>query len=381
MARPNRIPIPLGQRLDDLRRGPLQVLIWVGTAVGAFLLIERQSAEYEFLGLARALEAEVSADVDGRLAEVLVEPFEDVAAQQVIARLDDSLVLARIEAAMASIDALSARTKSERARLAQALDRELRDRTSELRRYLVDEQDRRLARLGVEVQIEADLVERDRLDLRVLRTRELVKDGIATEAELEDLTLRRARFDTTVSENRALAAALSQAEEAAASRRREYEAQAPGPADEDPWLAPILAEVRSATLGLEEIRVSRRSLTLTAPFAGRVSGILAHQGQGLLAGEPVATVASPHASELLAFLPQETMRTLRPGTRVMVSRLDDTARTAEALVTRVGPLVEQLPARLWRDPTRPEYGRSVLIAGVDGLELTPGEIAWLRPLD
>ena len=97
--------------------------------------------------------------------------FDDVLASQPVARLDDALLLARIETALASIEALSAQTEAEGARLQAELkldlERERRARTPELRRYRVDEENFRLDRLAVEVQIEADLIERERLDLEL----------------------------------------------------------------------------------------------------------------------------------------------------------------------------------------------------------------------
>ena len=96
MAKLKRVPIPLDQRLDDLRRGPLAVLLWGAAALGAWTLLTNQGQEVRLIGLATSVEAEVSAAVDGRIAEVLVAPFEDVLAGQVIARLDDAALGARM---------------------------------------------------------------------------------------------------------------------------------------------------------------------------------------------------------------------------------------------------------------------------------------------
>jgi multidrug resistance efflux pump len=372
---------PFVQRLDELRRGPLALVVWITAAISVFFLLERRQQGFEFLGLAQSLEAEVSTDFDGRLAELLVAPFDQVASQQPIARLDDGLLQARIESARGAIAELQARVETVRAELALDHDRELRTRADELRRFQLDEEARRLERLELAVGIEADLVERDRLDLALERTRELVAKGIASEAELDDLRLLRQRVDVTVRESRRLAAALDAAASEADERRRAYEADAPELLAADPWVEPLTAAVRAEVLRVEELGVQRRSLTLTAPFGGQVSRVLAAPGQALLAGEPVAFVADGRAGEVLAYVPEAALHSVREGTRVVVARRDDPSREAEALVARLGPMVEQLPARLWLDPNFPEYGRPALVAGVAGLALAPGEVALIRLLD
>lgn len=405
MVRSQKIRIPLSERLHDFRRGPLQVLIWAGAAVTAFVLIERKQARFEFQGVVRALQAEISADVDGRIAELLVVPFDDVAAGETIARLDDALLLAEIETSLASIEELKQQIEIERMRVqadldaqnerrldrlrrerneeARDYDTELRRYHSELRRYRIDEEEQRLARLAVEVQIEADLVERERRDLKVQRTRELVAAGDTAIEKLDDAELKRDQVDATIKENRKLVEALVEVYHAAVARRRDFEARKPLSIRETPIPAapdtlPVFASVRAETLRVEEIRVRRRALTLTAPFAGRVSSVLAARGQALLAGEPVAMLTSPYADEILAYVPEEAIGAFRLGTRVLVSRRADTKLTAEATVTRLAPAVEELPARLWRSAAQPEYGRAVLCAGVRGLDLTPGESTLVR---
>ena len=62
----------------------------------------------------------------------------------------------------------------------------------------------------------------------------------------------------------------------------------------------------------------------------------------------------------------------------LISSRSHPERVAETQVVRVGPTVQELPQRLWRDPRTPAYGRSVIIAGVQGLELTPGELVNVK---
>jgi hypothetical protein len=45
---------------------------------------------------------------------------------------------------------------------------------------------------------------------------------------------------------------------------------------------------------------------------------------------------------------------------------------------RVGPTVQELPQRLWRNPRVPDYGRAVVIAAAPSMQLTPGEIVNVK---
>jgi len=387
-----KIPIPLRQRLDDFRRGPLQLLIWGGTALLAFLLLERQQiVEFQILGIVRSLESEVSTPVDGRLVEVLVEPFDDVVAGDIVARLDDSLLQARIATSLAAIESLSMQLEVERraldvqlandrARLQSDYEFEKHRHRTELRRFWINEEDRLLEKLAVDVQIEAALVQRDLLDLRILRTRPLVEADATSLNVLDNLELERDRVEATIEGNRKLASTFAAAHEAAIARRVAYQADVPQ-APLELLGTPLHASIRAETLRVEEIRVQRGALLLTVPFAGRISRVLAANGQALLAGEPVAMVTSAHADEVMAYLPEAASEPLYPGTRMLVSPRDWPALSAEATVTRLGPSVELLPQRLWQDPVIPEYGRPFLCVGLGGLDLMPGQVARLELAD
>jgi hypothetical protein len=49
-------------------------------------------------------------------------------------------------------------------------------------------------------------------------------------------------------------------------------------------------------------------------------------------------------------------------------------------VTYVGPIIEQMPARLWQNPNVPQWGRPFLIAVHPKLQLIPGELVGIRGL-
>jgi hypothetical protein len=92
-------------------------------------------------------------------------------------------------------------------------------------------------------------------------------------------------------------------------------------------------------------------------------------------------VAEGSVREILAFLAEDDGREIAPSTPVMVSTRGQGGTVSESVVIRVGPSIQELPPRLWRNPRRPDYGRAVVIAAVPGMRLTPGEVVNVKFLD
>ncbi len=129
---------------------------------------------------------------------------------------------------------------------------------------------------------------------------------------------------------------------------------------------------------MTEIELQRQALLLRSPVAGQVSALLCRQGQAVRPGEPILTVTEQTPREIVAYLKEADGETARKSARVLVASRTEAGRVAESLVVRVGPSIQQLPQRLWRNPRIPDYGRPVVIAGVPALDLTPGELVEVR---
>ena len=101
-------------------------------------------------------------------------------------------------------------------------------------------------------------------------------------------------------------------------------------------------------------------------------------GQSVVPGEAIVIVAEHSVREIVAFLREPDGVTVEQNTPVLVASRANPTRVAESLVVRVSPTIGTLPQRVWRDPRIPDYGRSVVIAGVPALNLTPGEMVTVR---
>jgi multidrug resistance efflux pump len=177
---------------------------------------------------------------------------------------------------------------------------------------------------------------------------------------------------------------LEQTEEeyfAARTRREEYETGLPNKDWLDPILRPLREAIEVESRRLDEIDVRRHPLALRSPVTGHVSEILSRRGQSVRPGDPVIVVAEGSVREIVAYLAEDDGREIKTSTPVMVSTRGEGGTISESVVIRVGPTIQELPPRLWRNPRRPDYGRAVVIAAVPGMQLTPGELVNVKFLD
>jgi hypothetical protein len=55
-------------------------------------------------------------------------------------------------------------------------------------------------------------------------------------------------------------------------------------------------------------------------------------------------------------------------------------QVAASKIVDIGPTVELIPQRLWRNPNVPQWGLPVLVEIPPGLKLVPGEVVGIRGL-
>ena len=53
--KPRPIQTPWSQRISEFARGPMVFIVWVASAVGAYLLLTRPAERFEFIGVAQDL--------------------------------------------------------------------------------------------------------------------------------------------------------------------------------------------------------------------------------------------------------------------------------------------------------------------------------------
>jgi multidrug resistance efflux pump len=372
------IATPLPQRLADLRRRRLPVIVWSLALLLALWLLSGRAQRFEYIGLAEAMTYEISAAAEGRLDVVLVDLYDHVEAGDVVASLDPAVVEAEIQTANATLSRMRAELEKARIELLAARGQNRAGWVSDLRRFQIDEEQRRLDLLALKVDIESDEVEAERLALERERSLPLLETGIMGQMEYEALKLDHEAVERRLTENRVLLEKTEEEYQSARTRRVAFEADLPAVPEAEPLLQPLRAAVQEETLRLQEIQVRRADLVLRSPVSGQVNQVLARAGQSVVPGEPIVTITENAPREIIAYLDESDDRLVSRTERVRLVSVGRPELAAESWVVRVGQSLDPLPARLWTDPARPSYGRAVVIAGVPDLQLAPGERVSVR---
>jgi len=108
--------------------------------------------------------------------------------------------------------------------------------------------------------------------------------------------------------------------------------------------------------------------------------ILRRPGEVVAAGEPILTIAEARPSEIIAYVGNRQLGQVEEKMLVELIKDREPPQIATSQITHVGPTMELMPERLWRNPNIPQWGRPVVIGIPEGLELVPGEMVGIRKL-
>jgi multidrug resistance efflux pump len=375
------IETPLSQRLVDFRLRTVPLIVWSVCVLIVVAMLMGRASQFEYVGLAQNMEYPISPAATGTVQSVVVDIYDHVDAGEMVAKLDDSRLLASIEVASAEIVKLQAELEAQRATLVTSGGQGMANWASDLRRFQADEQKRRLDVLSLRVVHEERQIELERMEIEEQRAKQLFDAGVIAETLWDQARLQRDEIRQGLEEGRVLLEQTEAEYFAAKARREDYETGLPNKEWIDPILQPLREAVEVESRRLDEIEVKRQALVLRSPVSGQVSNILCRRGQSVRPGEPVVVVAEGSVREILAFLAEDDGREIEPSTPVVVSTRGQGGTVSESVVIRVGPSIQELPPRLWRNPRRPDYGRAVVIAAVPGMRLTPGEVVNVKFLD
>jgi len=393
----------------------LPILMWAVAAIWAQNEWSNKKVLLQFPGQIIAESWEVSGTTTGILKDVRVDRFAEVKAGQILATLDDAQFLADLEVARKELNQLRAQVSSAEAELQASASEIAADWASDLRRFQVDVQRFRVEVLDLDLQgkkISANLRQQKDLAvscltrIKVLEEKEalvekqwsrldiLSKSGQASSAAvdsaraewlevvaqkmqvIQEEKIALGQIETLMSTLAALTeSGKSNQEQLALAQKRlnDFERTQPGsPAlASDPRIQTVMASIDVQTSRIESLAVHYQALQLRAKSPGTVQGILARPGQSILPGEPVLMLAKSSSSQLLGWAPERLHRN-------KIEALDFTASSTEITnipisFLRIGPIFEELPQILWKNPSIPEYGQPVLFELPPNTGLTPGE--------
>lgn len=377
-----------------LRLHLLPILVWLGALACVVGLLSRRSQRFEVLGMAQGQAHEVAATTPARITSVSVRLFDKVKKGQTVAVLNTVLedeqprsqLQAQLETVLSEIEALTARLVPTQDSLsADKADRE-NTRISDARRFSIDVENARLEVLRLQAVVETDKITLEDLVLDVKIAEKLVGEQVLAPFELQKAEAQYNALAKKIEENENLLDQANTALEQTLRRRDEYIQHQPYHPSVDSAL-----EVIRKGISVQENRVDelvtqlenldrRETLELKAPIDGVVSHILHRQTEVVLAGEAILTIADGDITGIIAYAGSGLMGKVQEGMIVELIKNSEPTRVEieSSEVTYVGPVVEQMPSQLWRNPSVPQWGRPFLIKAPAVMKLIAGERVGIR---
>jgi len=382
--------------LFRLRRHIMPILVWLSVVACVVGLFTRRSQRFEVLGIAQGQVRQIASSCTGRLKSVSVQLFEKVSLGQPVAVVDTILdneqpraqLQAQLSTILAEIEHLTVQlVPTQDDLLAEKADRQT-NRLSDSRRFSVDVENARLEILRLRALIETDRIMLEDLALEVQTVKELLAQEAVAPYELQKAKVQYETLAKKIEENEQL---LEQAKDALTQtqqRRDEYTRYKPHHPSVEDALDVIRKAIKIQERRMDEILVQiealepRQALQLTAPIDGVVSQIQRWPGEAVLAGEPILTIAEVKPTEIIAYAVENQVNQIQKGMVVELIKQSEPKKIeiARSQIIYIGPIVEQLPPRLWRNPNIPEWGRPFLVKAPPQMKLIIGEVVGIRRL-
>jgi len=354
-------PSPAATRAA-VRRRLRRVAPWLAwsTAIALVLWLNRSVVGAGVApGAVEVRQVTLTSLVEARLISLEVTPGDDVAAGDVLARLQSAALEAELAVARVELERLKAEIE------AQGIS--LQDDASKTAGRLSGEAEQAALTLAqLEADEQRDRSELDQLDEQIAAQQKLVAEKLASAAALNEHRLRRAALAKKVAEyGRTLRQArLNQkaARERVAARKQ---AKQPRERDGDDALSRQLAPHRAAVKAQQErclqLEAQLAQLVLTAPFAGRVGAVLLTPGDRAPHGGAVLTLVDSEPRRVVAYVDQMWAHKVRPGDTARLRPSNGAGSRRSGRVTAVGASITELPIRFRPVPTHPAYCREVYV--------------------
>ena len=377
-----------------LRHHILPVLVWLVAVVCVIGLFSRRTKRFEVVGIAQSQVRQIATDCPARLVDVPVRLYDKVTQGQTLAVINTvldnerprGLLQAQLATVLAEIEHLTAQlVPTEDTLTAERTDRQT-TRIVDARRFSVDVENARLEILRLKALIESDRITLNDLSLEVKISQELVKQEAVAPYDLQKTKAQYDAVAAKVKENEQLLTQANAALDQAVKRRDEYFQSEPHNLSIESALDVIRKAILVQERRMDEVLYqiesldSRQAMELKAPLDGVVSQILHRSSEAVLEGDPILVITETRPSEIIAYAGEDQVNKIHEGMEVDLIKSSEPARIAHSRVTYVGPDVEQMPARLWRNPNLPQWGRPFLIEVPPGMELVTGEVVGVRRL-
>ena len=230
------------------------------------------------------------------------------------------------------------------------------------RRFAVDLEGARLEVLEIRASLEPDKLELKDMEVEIEIVKNLLREGAAEEYELKKVQANHAILKEKVSQTEQLLTHAQRSYGDAQVRKDEFEEKMPNrPQLADKELAPIRKAILVQERKIEELITQRDIIVLTAPFDGIINSLAYKPGQTVVRGDEIMTIIKPQPDIITTWVRQKNMNQFILNTRVEVVSLNEPRLSFLSQVSNISASMELMPERLWKNPTIPEWGRSVQI--------------------
>ncbi len=389
----------------------IPVVVWLSVVASVVLLFRQRAQRFEVVGIARGEVRQIAVSSTGRITDISVELFQPVSAGQTLAvvntildneQMIESELTTQFNAAAAEAERLMALLIPTQEQLQMDAASLQISREDNYRRFIVDAERSRLLIFELQAQIAADRVTLDELAMEVKVCEKLLEDEAIVPLELERVKVQHQSLARKIEEDERLLEQVKADLQEAERRRDEFAQQEVPEQSVNEALEAIHKEIKvqeQLMKGLlEQLAAlrSRRVVELKSPIDGIVipirgednevlhqrpgEQVLRRTGEVVAAGDPILAVSQAEPTEIVAYVNEQQLEFVRERMAVELIKTRTPAQIAQASVLSVGPTVELMPQRLWRNPTVPQWGRPVLINVPAGLSLVPGEVVGIRGL-
>jgi multidrug resistance efflux pump len=368
----------------------LPVLVWVGAVAGVAGLFHRRIAQFEVVGIANAEVHDVGTNTRARVISVPVQLFKKVNKGDPVAVVSTVLDDERIEAAKAVIQAEIKSAGAQRTELRDNYEAEIYNRQSEwwaeMRAFTSDVVAAKLRIEDTKTVLENDRATREKMK-REIRIFEIENAGnFGTDTTLynkfNEMKANLKTLEEKIKWDEGVLAKHEEKLEDANDRREQYIKYRPQ-AGTDPNEAQIVKDLIIAALQqeLNELEERQRELVLTAPCDGFVSNINTQVGEVVILPDfPIATITEEKPSSIIAYVSENMLGHFAGKKEVEIVKGSLPKQIGRSEIINIGPRVEQLPQRLWRNQAIPQWGRAVQIEIPAGMKLLPNELVGVRVL-
>jgi HlyD family secretion protein len=374
----HKIRTPFLRLLALWRRRYLPLAIWGVAIVAAIALAKEQRVYVDAPGIVEAQTAFVTPLMDGTVRSLAVDILDPVEVGQVVAVMDDTIILSELMVAEAELIRVRAQLEAESERLEQTQNIEQASVQSDLRRFVLNEEEARLEHLDRMIEHETDQVSLERLAIQLKREAALREQLLLDDAAYDETRLRYETLETKIEKDERAIALAEKNIATAAERRKSQESMDTESAETDALLRALQADIAAQEARVSLVQEQRRSLALIAPVAGQVAAITRRPGESLLAGDPVLTITGAGANRVLAYVDERAAKQFNVGDEVEMHSRTHPVSVVLGEVIKIGAHMEPFPLRLQTSPLIPQYGYAVLVGGLPENAYRPGQALDLR---